>query len=205
MTDSMNYGINVSSFFHADWQIDNDFLTGQSRCVLKSWHTGEGPEQGFWCCFTDGLLRQKLKPELSLPVVLATIQGLKQWPGRCQSCCLVEHDFARTPPVFGRSNATVITFCNSEPRLHSKPFFYQKTNWILVSLATKLQIKSFTILHHRSSLADMEWLCKPFVNITWGKINIVKILHFGNPHIVHFVQVKHAKYNESQRFQSISN
>ena len=73
MTDSMNYGINVSSFFHADWQIDNDFLTGQSRCVLKSWHTGEGPEQGFWCCFTDGLLRQKLKPELSLPVVLATI------------------------------------------------------------------------------------------------------------------------------------
>ena len=38
----------------------------------------------------------------------------------------------------------------------------------------------------------MEWLCKPFVNITRGKI--VKILHFGNPHIVHFVQVKDAKY-----------
>ena len=116
MTDSMNYGMNVSSFFHADWQIDNNnFLTGQSRCVLKSWHTGEGPEQEFWCCFTDGLLRQKLKPELSLPVVLATIQGLKQWPGRCQSCCLVEHDFARTPPVFGRSNATVISFAIVNP------------------------------------------------------------------------------------------
>ena len=120
MTDSMNYGMNVSSFFHADWQIDNnDFLTGQSRCLLKSWHTGEGPEQGFWCCFTDGLLRQKLKPELSLPVVLATIQGLKQWPGRCQSCCPVEHDFAWTPPVKCNSHK----LCNSEPGLHSKPFF----------------------------------------------------------------------------------
>ena len=24
------------------------FLTGQSWCVLKSWYTGWGPEQGFW-------------------------------------------------------------------------------------------------------------------------------------------------------------
>ena len=31
------------------------FLTSQSWWVLKSWYTVGGPEQGFWCCFTDGL------------------------------------------------------------------------------------------------------------------------------------------------------
>ena len=31
------------------------FLTGQSRRILKSWYTGEGPEQGFWRFFADGL------------------------------------------------------------------------------------------------------------------------------------------------------
>ena len=31
------------------------FLTGQSWRVLKSWNTGEGREQGFQRCFTDGL------------------------------------------------------------------------------------------------------------------------------------------------------
>ena len=31
------------------------FLTGQSWHILKSWYPGEGPQQGFWRCFTDGL------------------------------------------------------------------------------------------------------------------------------------------------------
>ena len=31
------------------------FLTGQSWCVLKSWYTDGGPEQGVWRCFADGL------------------------------------------------------------------------------------------------------------------------------------------------------
>ena len=31
------------------------FLLGQSWRVLKSWYTGGGPEQGFRCCFADGL------------------------------------------------------------------------------------------------------------------------------------------------------
>ena len=30
------------------------FLTGQSQRVIKSWYTGDGPEQGFLRCFTDG-------------------------------------------------------------------------------------------------------------------------------------------------------
>ena len=30
-------------------------LTGQSLPVLKSWYTSAGPEQGFQCCFADGL------------------------------------------------------------------------------------------------------------------------------------------------------
>ena len=34
-------------------------LTGQSFCILKSQYTGEGPEQGFQCCFANGL-NQKL-------------------------------------------------------------------------------------------------------------------------------------------------
>ena len=102
------------------------FLTGQSRHILKSWYTGGGPEQGFWCCFTDGLLSPKLKPELSLPVVPATIQGINQWPGRCQSCCSVKHVFARTPPVFGRSNATVITFAIVNPNCTVNLFFLTK-------------------------------------------------------------------------------
>ena len=33
------------------------FLTGQSGRVLKSCYTGEGPEQGFWRPFADGLTR----------------------------------------------------------------------------------------------------------------------------------------------------
>ena len=31
------------------------FLTGQSRSVVKSWYTRGVPEQGFQCCFADGL------------------------------------------------------------------------------------------------------------------------------------------------------
>ena len=31
------------------------FLTSQSWCVMKSWYTGGGPEQGFWRFFADGL------------------------------------------------------------------------------------------------------------------------------------------------------
>jgi len=31
------------------------YLTGQSRLVLKSWHTGGDPEQGFRRCYSDGL------------------------------------------------------------------------------------------------------------------------------------------------------
>ena len=31
------------------------FSTSQPWRVLKSWHTGEDPELGFWCCFADGL------------------------------------------------------------------------------------------------------------------------------------------------------
>ena len=31
------------------------FLTGQSQRLLKSWYSAWGPEQGFWCCFTEGL------------------------------------------------------------------------------------------------------------------------------------------------------
>ena len=30
------------------------YLTGQSRRVLKSWHTGGDPEQGFRRCYSDG-------------------------------------------------------------------------------------------------------------------------------------------------------
>ena len=33
------------------------FSTGQSWRVLKSWYTGDGPEQGFRRCFADGLIR----------------------------------------------------------------------------------------------------------------------------------------------------
>ena len=32
-------------------------LTGQSWHVLKTWYTGGGPEQGFWCCFADRPIR----------------------------------------------------------------------------------------------------------------------------------------------------
>ena len=31
------------------------FLTSQSWHILKSWYTVGGSEQGFWCCFADGL------------------------------------------------------------------------------------------------------------------------------------------------------
>ena len=31
------------------------FLTGESWCILKSWCKGGKPEQGFQCCFADGL------------------------------------------------------------------------------------------------------------------------------------------------------
>ena len=44
--------------FHPDGQINNGkSITGQSGRVLKSWYTGEGPEQGFWRPFADRLAR----------------------------------------------------------------------------------------------------------------------------------------------------
>ena len=36
------------------------FFTDQSWRVLKSWYTAGGPEQGFRCCFANGLNRQSL-------------------------------------------------------------------------------------------------------------------------------------------------
>lgn len=36
------------------------FFTGQSRHVLKSLHTGEGPEQGFRHSFADKLITRSL-------------------------------------------------------------------------------------------------------------------------------------------------
>ena len=45
------------------------FLTGQSWRVLKSWYTCGGLEQGFRCCFADGL-----KQSLTLSVVQASIR-----------------------------------------------------------------------------------------------------------------------------------
>ena len=32
------------------------FVTGQSWYVLKSWYTGDGPERGFWRCFTEPVI-----------------------------------------------------------------------------------------------------------------------------------------------------
>ena len=42
------------------------------------------------------------------------------------SRCLVKHAFARTLPVFGRSNFNSRNSCDSEPRLHSNPFTTKK-------------------------------------------------------------------------------
>ena len=39
------------------------FLTGQSWRVLKFWYTGGVPQQGFRCCFADGL-KQRLVPSV---------------------------------------------------------------------------------------------------------------------------------------------
>ena len=54
--DSMNYGKCILNF-PLSWLANPQwpFLLGQSRCVLKSWYPGGGWEQGFWCCFADGL------------------------------------------------------------------------------------------------------------------------------------------------------
>ena len=204
-TDSMNYQMNVSRFFHVDWQIDSDFfnrpITAHTQILVHRW----GPITRILVLFRRWTSKSKPKPELSLPVVQATIQGIKQCPGRCQSCCPVEHVFARTPPVFGQWNATVaITFPIVKPDCTVNLFFFfnKKPTESLVCLATKLRIKSFTIfLHCRSSLAYMEWLCKPFVYIT---CDVLLQSFWQSPHCAFSLQVKHAKYNESRRFQSIS-
>ena len=200
-TDSMNYQMNVSSFFHADWQIDNDFfnrpITAHTQILVHRW----GPRTRILVLFCRWTFKSKTKTiwELSLPVVPATIQGINQRPGRCQSCCSVEHVFARTPPVFGRSNATVRTFAIMNPNCTVNPFFKQKTNWILVSLTMKLQIKSFTIHHSRSSLTYVErlWFEAICSHHMW------QITFWQSPHCT-FLRVKHAKYNENRTFQSIS-
>ena len=43
-----------------------------------------------------------------------------------RSRCPVKHVFARTLPVFGRSNFDSRNFCDGEPRLHSNPFITKK-------------------------------------------------------------------------------
>ena len=57
----------------SDWQIDKAFLTRQSWPVLKSWYKGEGPEQGFWHCFTD---RRNQSLVLSVPQVTCYLPKL---------------------------------------------------------------------------------------------------------------------------------
>ena len=44
------------------------FLTGQSWCVLASWYTVGGPEQGFWRCFAH---------RLNQSLVLFAVQAIK--------------------------------------------------------------------------------------------------------------------------------
>ena len=51
-------------FFQPDWQIDNGIL---NRRLLKSWYTGGGPEQGFWCCFAEGLKSEVLSVAQAIP------------------------------------------------------------------------------------------------------------------------------------------
>ena len=46
--------------------------------------------------------------------------------GRPRSRCPVKHVFARTRPVFGRSNFNNRNSCDCEPRLHRKPFITKK-------------------------------------------------------------------------------
>ena len=105
----------------ANWQwLFNRPIKVRTQILAYRW----GPRTRILVLFHRWTFKAKTKTRVKFACGAGYyIQGIKQWPGRCQSCCPVKHDFARTPPVFGRSNATVITFCNSEPRLHSKPFF----------------------------------------------------------------------------------
>ena len=54
-TDSTNYWKWFRIPVHPEGKSTMAVLTGKSWCLLKSWYTGWGPEQGFRRCFADGL------------------------------------------------------------------------------------------------------------------------------------------------------
>ena len=56
---SINYW-KICTSLQPDWLIDNGFFKGKSWPYSKTWYTGGGPEQGFWCCFTDRLNQAQL-------------------------------------------------------------------------------------------------------------------------------------------------
>ena len=55
------------------------FFTGQSRSVIKSCYTGGGPEQGFWCCFTDELNQSLVSSAAQAMDLCAAGVGREPW------------------------------------------------------------------------------------------------------------------------------
>lgn len=178
------------------------FLTGQSRHILKSWYIDGAPEQRFWCCFAD--IRWTFKSKTKTIRVKFTCgagyyTGHQSTAGQVPVMLFGRTCFCPDTTCFWPVKCNSQNFCNNEPKLHSKPFFKQKTNWILVSLTTKLQIKSFTSHHSRSSLTYVErlWFEAICSHHMW------QITFWQSPHRT-FLRVKHAKYNENRTVQSIS-
>ena len=123
MTDSVNYRMNVSSFFHADWQIDNDFfnrpITAHTQILVHRW----GPRTTILVLFRRWTFKSKTKTRVKFACGASYYTGHQSTAGQVPVMFFGRTCFCPDTTCFWPVKCNRHNFCNSEPKLHSKPFF----------------------------------------------------------------------------------
>lgn len=91
------------------------FLTGQSWHVLKSWHTGGGPERGFLHCFLDRLNQSLVMSRVLIAVYLCKMTHTAFWGTRF-SAFILSHFFSSLFISF--IQCLVVSSTSNQPQQH---------------------------------------------------------------------------------------
>ena len=123
----MNYQMNVSSFFHADWQIDNDFfnrpITAHTQILVHRW----GPRTRILVLFRRWTFKSKTKTmRVKFTCGAGCYTGHQSTAGQVPVMLFGRTCFCPDTTCFWPVKCNSQNFCNNEPKLHSKPFFLNK-------------------------------------------------------------------------------
>ena len=123
----MNYQMNVSSFFHADWQIDNDFfnrpITAHTQILVHRW----GPRTRILVLFCRWTFKSKTKTmRVKFTCGAGYYTGHQSTAGQVPVMLFGRTCFCPDTTCFWPVKCNSQNFCNNEPKLHSKPFFLNK-------------------------------------------------------------------------------